>query len=64
MKKQQTAVEFLVQELGLDNYLLGSYEEEIEQARLIEKNQLERHYLIGSIVGILAGIAIGWFMFS
>ena len=61
---KQTAVEFLVQELGLDNYLLGSYEEEIKQARLIEKNQLERRYIIGSVVGILAGIAIGWFMFS
>lgn len=62
MKK--SAVEYLVQELGLDNYLLGSYEEEINQARLIEKNQLERRYIIGSVVGILAGIAIGFLMFG
>lgn len=61
---KQTAVEWLVQELGLDNYLLGSYEEEIKQARLIEKNQLERRYIIGSIVGILAGITIGWILFT
>lgn len=62
MKK--SAVEFLVQELGLDNYLLGSYEEEINQARLIEKNQLERRYIIGSVVGIFAGIAIGFLIFG
>lgn len=62
MKK--SAVEYLVQELGLDNYLLGSYEEEINQARLIEKNQLERRYIIGSVVGIFAGIAIGFLMFG
>ena len=61
---KQTAVEWLVQELGLDNYLLGSYEEEIKQARLIEKKQLERRYIIGSIVGILAGITIGWILFT
>lgn len=61
---KQTAVEWLVKELGLDNYLLGSYEEEINQAKQMEKEQLEARYVIGSLVGVLAGIAIGWIIFA
>ncbi len=35
-----TAVEWLINELGLDNYLMGSYEEELKKAREMERQQI------------------------
>jgi hypothetical protein len=46
-----TAVEWLINELGLDNHLMGSYEEELNKAKEMEKQQIVDAHTIGYVIG-------------
>ena len=48
---KQTAVEWLINELGLDNHLMGSYEEELNKAKEMEKEQIIDAFEQGEYTG-------------
>jgi hypothetical protein len=48
---KQTAVEWLINELGLDNHLMGSYEEELNKALEMEKEQIIDAFEQGEYTG-------------
>lgn len=59
---KQTAVEYLVNKLP--QRIKNQFQYEIEEALDMEKDQVDIQKIIGSVLGLLAGIAIGWMMFS
>lgn len=59
---KQTAVEYLVNKLP--QRIKNQFQYEIEEALDMEKDQADIQKIIGSVLGLLAGIAIGWMMFS
>ena len=61
-KMKQTAVEYLVNKLP--QRIKNQFQYEIEEALDMEKDQVDIQKIIGSVLGLLAGIAIGWMMFS
>ncbi len=48
-QNNMTAVEWLINELGLDNHLMGSYEEELNKALEMEKQQIVDAYRVGKV---------------
>ena len=48
---KQTAVEWLINELGLDNHLMGSYEEELNKVKEMEKQQIKDAFEQGEYTG-------------
>jgi len=62
MKK--SAVEYLVKYLNLDETSPNYNKLTIEKARAVEEEINDIKYLTGTLVGILAGIAIGFLMFG
>jgi hypothetical protein len=61
MKK--SAVEYLVKYLNLDETSPNYNKLTIEKAKAMEEEVNDIKYLTGTLVGILAGIAIGFLMF-
>jgi hypothetical protein len=62
MKK--SAVEYLVKYLNLDETSPNYNKLTIEKARAVEEEINDIKYLTGTLVGIFAGIAIGFLMFG
>lgn len=62
MKK--SAIEYLIKYLNLDETSPNYNNFAIERAKTIEKEINSIKYITGTIIGIFAGIAIGFLMFG
>ena len=49
--EKQTAVEWLIIELGLDNHLMGICDEELNKAKALEKQQIKDAFEQGEYTG-------------
>lgn len=61
---KRSAVEYLIKYLNLDETSPNYNNFALERAKAIEEEINDIKYLTGTIVGILAGIAIGFLMFG